>query len=103
MSREYVYEARDLVDAGVFHKNVLATCPCGHWAILESIDLWGWFEKRGWDHRLVQVPLRLRCIECLRAKRPKRKPKIELIQKVPTVKLPWVDEREFKREVGRRR
>lgn len=101
--REYVYEARDLVDAGAFHKNVLATCPCGHWAILESIDLWGWFQRKHWDDRLSQVPRRLRCMKCFQADRPKRAPKIELVQREATVKLPWIDWREFKKVVSRRR
>lgn len=101
--REYVYEARDLVDAGVFHKNVLARCHCGHWAILESIDLWGVFQRHRWDDRLLLVPRRLSCIDCFRAGRPKSAPTIELVQKEATVKLPMVDMSEWKRMVRRRR
>ena len=103
MSREFVYEARDLVDAAVFHKNVLATCRCGHSAILESMDLWAWFSKRGWDDRLGQVSKHLRCMKCFQADRPKRKPRIELVRKEATVTLPHADDREFKRVVARRR
>ncbi|WOF44287.1 hypothetical protein KNJ79_04990 [Sphingopyxis indica] len=103
MSRQYVYEARDLVDAGVFHKNILARCPCGHWAILESIDLWAWFRRRGWDERLYAVPRRLRCTKCFQAGRVKQGPSIELVMKDATVRLPFADMREWKREVQRRR
>jgi hypothetical protein len=103
MSRQYVYEARDLVDAAVFHQNILARCPCGHSAILESIDLWGWFSKRGWDDRLFSVPRRLKCMKCFQSGRVRQGPSIELVRKVATVKLPMADPREFKKVVQRRR
>lgn len=103
MSRQYIYEAKDLVDAGAFHLNVLAKCPCGHSSVLESVDLWAWFSKRGWDDRIGQVARHLRCMKCFQAGRPKRKARIELVQRVATVKLPLADLREFKKVVSRRR
>lgn len=103
MSRQYVYEARDLVDAGVFHMNVLARCRCGHSAILDSIDLWGVFQRKGWDDWLPMVARHLGCTKCVIARRPKSRPTIELVQKEATVKLPWCDTAEFKRVVRRRR
>lgn len=103
MSRDRIYETRDLVDAGAFHENILARCRCGHWSILESIDLWGYFRKKGWDERIVAVPQRLRCTKCFQAGRAKRRPSIELVQKEATVKLPYTPTDEFKREVKRRR
>jgi len=103
MSRQYVYEARDLVDAAVFHQNILARCPCGHWAILESVDLWGWFSKHRWDDRLLAVPRRLKCTKCFQAGRVRQGPSIELVRKEATVKLPRADDREFKKVVSRRR
>jgi hypothetical protein len=103
MSREYVYEAKDLIDAGVFHKNILARCPCGHWAVLDSIDLWEWFRKRGWDMRLYAIPRRLRCTQCAQAARIKQGPAIELVSKEATVRLPYANMNEWKREVRRRR
>lgn len=103
MTRQLIYEAKDLVDAGAFSRNVLARCRCGHWAILDSIDLWGWFQKRGWLDALPAVPMRLRCSMCKAAGRPRSKPAIELVRKAPTVKLPWTDITAFKREVRRRR
>ncbi|SKB27343.1 hypothetical protein [Sphingopyxis flava] len=103
MAREYVYEARDLVDAGAMHYNVLARCPCGHASILESIDLWDWFRRRGWDIRIRAVPRRLKCTACEDAARARQGPSIELVRKEATVSLPTADLREFKREVQRRR
>lgn len=103
MSRQFVYEARDLVDAGVFHKNILARCPCGHSAILESIDLWAWFQRRGWDIRLFAVPRRLKCTKCAKAGRARQGPTIELVLREPTIRLPYADMREFKKVVQRRR
>lgn len=103
MSRQRIYETRDLVDAGAFHENVLARCPCGHWAILDSIDLWGYFRRRGWNQHIKAVPQRLSCTKCFQAGRPKRRPVIELVTKVATVKLPHVHDDAFKREVRRRR
>lgn len=103
MSRDRVYETRDLVDAGAFHANILARCRCGHWAILETIDLWGYFRKRGWDERIAAVPQRLRCTKCFQAGRPKRRPAIELVSEEPTVKLQYTSTEDFKREVRRRR
>lgn len=103
MTRQLIYEARDLVDAGAFNLNVLARCPCGHWGILDSINLWGVFQRRGWIDVLPAVPMRLRCSICRAAGRPKRRPTIELVRREPTVKLPWCDLTEFKRTVRRRR
>ncbi len=103
MSRQYVYETRDLVDAGAMHYNVRAICPCGHSAILESIDLWAWFKRRGWDMRIYAVPRRLRCTKCAEAGRVKQGPSIELVIKDATVRLPYADMSEWKHEVRRRR
>lgn len=103
MSRDYVYEPRDLVDAGSMHYNVLSRCPCGHSEILDSIDLWAWFRRRGWDMRLTAVARRLKCRACAEAGRARQGPSIELVRKEATVSLPSADLREYKREVQRRR
>lgn len=103
MTRQLIYETKDLVDAGAFSRNVLARCPCGHWAILDSIDLWGLFQRRGWIDVIPAVAMRLRCSVCKAAGRPKRRPTVELVRQLPTVKLPWCDTTEFKRAVRRRR
>ncbi len=103
MTRQLIYEAKDLVDAGALSWNVLARCPCGHWAILDSIDLWGIFQRRGWIDVLPAVPMRLRCSVCASAGRQKRQPMVELVRQEPTRKLPWCDMTEFRRAVRRRR
>ena len=102
--RENVYETRDLVDAGVFHQNILARCPmCDHWGILDTIDLWGLFCKKGWSILIAQVPRRLRCSQCAAAGLQNSRPIIDLVRTAATVKLPYTHTHDFAREVKRRR
>lgn len=89
----------DLLDAGIQHEAIKATCRCGRTEVFHSVGLWYRFQAKGWPDVLSEVPRRLRCRHCGR-----RGPRIEFARyTAPTVDLPLPDDREWKRALSRRR
>jgi len=103
MSRELVNPIRDLFDAAVRHNTIKVSCKCGNVGIFDPHALWYLFERRGWRDHLPEVRKRMRCLQCLYAKRPRTLATLDLCRDNPTRQLRMPDIHEWKRQLRRRR
>ena len=89
----------DLLDAGMQHQSIKATCRCGRAEVFHAVGLWYRFQTKGWPDVLREVPRRLRCRQCGR-----RSPRIEFVWLTKaTVPLPLPSDLEWKKALSRRR
>jgi len=92
-----------LLEAATLQKAVKPICTCGHSATFDPHGLWWHYKRRGWDDRLSAARDRFWCRVCRSRLRRKVRPiRLDLVKPGPLdLKLPWPDDRIWKREMAR--
>jgi hypothetical protein len=98
--RDLVNPVRDLFDAAVRHYALKLTCRgCRRQRIFPTAAVWWRFKTRGLADWITDVPKRFRCKDCGR-----RAPSLELVkEEANDSSLPFPSDRDWKRELRRRR
>lgn len=102
-TREGVMEPTSIMEAASLHQSVIPICGCGHQARFEAHGLWWHFERRGWNDQFDRALVRFWCRICGSDKRGKVRPiRLEHAKwQAGDFKLPWPDERIWKRAMAR--
>ena len=95
---------RCLLHCALYQRTIEVTCPgCRRIVKFDAVPLWWWFERRGVDDVLSTVMRRFYCTRCHRAGKVVR-PRWRITEDAPDpCKLPYPDEREWKRQISRYR
>lgn len=97
---------RSLTDLAIHQYNIRLRCRlCRHARVLDGINLWWHFERRGWRDGFSAIGTKLHCSQCLiRLRRRILDPAIEVTRDPPQgVQLPDCPEAEWKRMRKRHR